>query len=163
MGAAAEFEAANEQYVQVFNQGELPMPPSRKVAIVACMDARVDPAKELGLSKGDAHVIRNAGGRAIASIRDLIISQQLLGTREIVVIHHTDCGMLTFKDDELKAKVKSELGQNADNIAFLSFSDVEQSVVEDVDALKKSGLILDVPITGYVYDVKTGKISKVAS
>ncbi|KFA68357.1 hypothetical protein S40285_02519 [Stachybotrys chlorohalonatus IBT 40285] len=163
MTVAAEFEAANEQYVQVFNQGELPMPPSRKVAIVACMDARVDPAKELGLSKGDAHVIRNAGGRAIASIRDLIISQQLLGTREIVVIHHTDCGMLTFKDDELKAKVKSELGQNADNIAFLSFSDLEQSVVEDVDALKKSGLILDVPITGYVYDVKTGKITKVAS
>ncbi|KAH7305836.1 putative carbonic anhydrase [Stachybotrys elegans] len=161
MTVAQEFEAANEKYAATFNEGGLPMPPARKVLVVACMDARVDPAKELGLSKGDAHVVRNAGGRGIAAIRDIVISQQLLGTREIVVIHHTDCGMLTFKDHELHAKVKSDLGENADHIAWLSFSDLEKSVAEDVVALKKNPLVLDVPITGYVFDVNTGKLTKV--
>ncbi|KAF7557805.1 hypothetical protein G7Z17_g461 [Cylindrodendrum hubeiense] len=156
-----EFEAANAKYAASFDKGHLPLPPGRKVAVVACMDARLDPAKVLGLQEGDAHVIRNAGGRTIDALRSLVISQQLLGTREIVIVHHTDCGMLTFSDTELKSKVRSELKEDADHIAFLPFKDLRQSVIDDIAILKKSPLVLDVPITGYIYDVKTGKAEKV--
>ncbi|VUC24330.1 unnamed protein product [Clonostachys rosea] len=156
-----EFEAANEKYVASFTKGDLPLPPGRKVAVVACMDARLDPAKVLGLEEGDAHVIRNAGGRTIDALRSVVISQQLLGTREIVIVHHTDCGMLTFSDTDLKAKIRDDLKENADHIAFLPFSDLRKSVLDDIEILKKSPLVLDVPITGYIYDVKTGKVDKV--
>ncbi|KAK7210885.1 hypothetical protein V2G26_018063 [Clonostachys chloroleuca] len=156
-----EFEAANQKYVASFTKGNLPLPPGRKVAIVACMDARLDPAKVLGLEEGDAHVIRNAGGRTVDGLRSLVISQQLLGTREIVIIHHTDCGMLTFTDTEIKSKIRNELSENADHIAFLPFHDLRQSVLDDIEIIKKSPLVLDVPITGYIYDVKTGKLEKV--
>ncbi|KAK7428331.1 hypothetical protein QQZ08_005228 [Neonectria magnoliae] len=156
-----EFEAANQKYAAQFNKGNLPLPPGRKVAVVACMDARLDPAKALGLEEGDAHVIRNAGGRAIDAVRSLIISQQLLGTREIVIVHHTDCGMLTFSDVEIKAKIRDELKEDAEHIAFLPFGDVKQSVLDDIAIVKKNPLLLDVPVTGYIYDVKTGKIEKV--
>ncbi|KAL2793166.1 carbonic anhydrase [Aspergillus keveii] len=156
-----EFEAANEKYAASFNKGDLPLPPARKVAVVACMDARLDPAKALGLEEGDAHVIRNAGGRAIDAIRSLVISQQLLGTREIVLVHHTDCGMLTFSDEVIREKIRSELGQDADHIAFLPFKDLENSVLDDIKLLQEHSLILDVPITGYIYHVESGKISKV--
>jgi carbonic anhydrase len=98
MSEVPRFLKANEQYAASFTKGELKMPPARRVAVVACMDARLDPARVLGLEEGDAHVIRNAGGRAADAVRSLVISQQLLGTREVVVIHHTDCGMLTFTD-----------------------------------------------------------------
>ena len=98
MPVAEQFLEANAGYAATFNKGHLPMPPGRQVAVLACMDARLDPARALGLEEGDAHVIRNAGGRAADALRSLIISQQLLGTREVVVIHHTDCGMLTFTD-----------------------------------------------------------------
>ncbi|ODA78237.1 hypothetical protein RJ55_05618 [Drechmeria coniospora] len=161
MSVAKEFEAANESYVASFANAHLPLPPSRKVAVVTCMDARLDPAKSLGLTEGDAHVIRNAGGRAVDALRSVIISQQLLGTREIAVIHHTDCGMLTFNDSDLRGKIRSDLGENADHIAFLPFDDLEASVADDVAVLKNSPLVLDVPISGYVYDVKTGRINKV--
>ncbi|VUC23861.1 unnamed protein product [Clonostachys rosea] len=156
-----EFEAANQKYATSFAKGDLPLPPGRKVAIVACMDARLDPARVLGLEEGDAHVIRNAGGRTDEALRSLVISQQLLGTREIVIIHHTDCGMLTFTDTEIKSKIRSELSENADHIAFLPFHDLKQSVLDDIEIIKKSLLVLDVPITGYIYDVKTGKLDKV--
>ncbi|CAH0026246.1 unnamed protein product [Clonostachys rhizophaga] len=156
-----EFEAANQKYAASFTKGDLPLPPGRKVAIVACMDARLDPARVLGLEEGDAHVIRNAGGRTVDGLRSLVISQQLLGTREIVIIHHTDCGMLTFTDTELKSKIRNELSENADHIAFLPFHDLRQSVLDDIEVIKKSPLVLDVPITGYIYDVKTGKLEKV--
>lgn len=125
------------------------------------MDARIDPARALGLSEGDAHVIRNAGGRASEALRSVVISQQLLGTREIVLIHHTDCGMLTFTDDGLRSKLRTELEENADHVSFLPFANLRQSVVDDVALLQKSGLVLDVPVTGYIYDVKTGTIDKV--
>jgi carbonic anhydrase len=148
MTVADEFEAANRKYAESFNEGGLPLPPARKVLVLTCMDARIDPAKELGLAKGDAHVVRNAGGRAAAAVRDIVISQQLLGTREIVVIHHTDCGMLTFRDEDLRAKVKKDLDEDVDHVAFLPFHDVKDSVVEDVKALKKNPLVLEVPITG---------------
>ncbi|CAH0055116.1 unnamed protein product [Clonostachys solani] len=156
-----EFEAANQKYAAAFTKGDLPLPPGRKVAIVACMDARLDPARILGLEEGDAHVIRNAGGRTVDGLRSLVISQQLLGTREIVIIHHTDCGMLTFTDTGIKSKIRNELSENADHIAFLPFHDLRQSVLDDIEIIKKSPLVLDVPITGYIYDVKTGKLEKV--
>lgn len=163
MAVTPELLAANTRYAASFNKGHLQMPPGRKVAILTCMDARLDPAKALGLSEGDAHVVRNAGGRASAdALRSLTISQQLLGTREILVIHHTDCGMLTFKNEELRAKLKSELGADASEIDFLPFSDVAQSVREDVATVRNSPYILkDTPIAGFIYDVKTGRVTPV--
>ena len=122
-----EFIEANSEYARSFDKGGLPMPPARKVAVVTCMDARILPSRVLGLEEGDAHVIRNAGGRAQDALRSLIISQRLLGTREVVVIHHTDCGMLTFKNEDLRAQVKRELGADASGIDFLPFADVEKS------------------------------------
>lgn len=156
-----QFIQANEQYAANFTKGDLPMPPGRKIAVVACMDARLDPAKFLGLEEGDAHVIRNAGGRAADAIRSLVISQQLLGTREIAVIHHTDCGMLTFTEEQLHRKLHDELHVHAE-IEFLPFTDLEQSVRDDVQAIKTSPLLLrDVSVRGYVYDVKTGRLHEV--
>ncbi|KAI3110804.1 hypothetical protein CBS147333_4666 [Penicillium roqueforti] len=138
MSVAKEFEAANAKYAASFTKGDLQLPPQRKTAVVACMDARLDPARALGLEEGDVHVIRNAGGRATDALRSVIISQQLLGTREIVIVHHTNCGMLTFTDEELKDKIRADLHQNADHIAFLAFKDVEQSVRDDIKILKDS-------------------------
>jgi carbonic anhydrase len=163
---AEEFEAANAKYAAQFSKGDLPMPPARKVAVVVCMDARIDPARALGLEEGDAHVIRNAGGRASDAIRSLAISQELLGTREVVVIHHTDCGMLTFSNDDIREKLGQTNGpdcwQAAREIDFQPFPDVEQSVRDDVAAIRNSPLIRkDIPVTGYVYDVHTGKINQV--
>jgi carbonic anhydrase len=159
-----ELLLANRGYAARFEKGHLPLPPARKVAIVTCMDARIDPAKALGLQEGDAHVIRNAGGRAHEALRSLVISQRLLGTREVVVIHHTDCGMLTFTDDELRAKVRTELDADATNIAFLPFRDLDQSVRDDVAFLRASPLIPgDVPVRGFVYDVRTGAVREVGT
>jgi carbonic anhydrase len=161
MSEVPTFLKANERYAAAFRKGHLPMPPARHVAVVACMDARLDPARVLGLEEGDAHVIRNAGGRAADALRSLVISQQLLGTREVVVIHHTDCGMLTFTDAQLRQKVRDELGAETD-IAFLSFSDLDESVRDDVAAIRGSGLLLKgIPVTGFVYDVKTGALRPV--
>ncbi|OQE46354.1 hypothetical protein PENCOP_c001G04642 [Penicillium coprophilum] len=161
MSVAKEFEAANANYVASFTKGNLQLPPQRKVAVVACMDARLDPARVLGLEEGDAHVIRNAGGRVSDALRSIIISQQLLGTREIVIVHHTNCGMLTFTDEGIRDKIRADLHQNVDHIAFLPFGDLEQSVRDDIKLVKDSPLVLDVPVTGYVYEVETGKIIRV--
>ena len=155
--------AANERHAATFTTGELPMPPARRLAILTCMDARIDPAKALGLAEGDAHVIRNAGGRASDdALRSLVISQQLLGTREVVVVHHTDCGMLTFTNDQLRDRLRRELGADASGIDFLAFSDLEASVREDVATIRSSPLIPDdVSVRGFVYDVQTGRLREV--
>lgn len=151
MSVIDEFSKANESYARSFQKGHLPMPPDRHVAVLTCMDARLDPAAFLGLEEGDAHVIRNAGGRAADALRSLVISEQLLGTTQIVVIHHTDCGMLTFSNDDLHTKLKQELGTDADHIDFLPFKDLEQSVRDDVAFLRKSPLIpQSIELSGFI-------------
>jgi len=158
-----EVLTANDAYVGSFAQGSLAMPPRRRVAVLTCMDARLDPAAFLGLALGDAHVIRNAGGRASAdAIRSLVISERLLGTTDIVVIHHTDCGMLTFRNEELAAKIRDELGVDASGWDFLPFTDLEASVREDVALLRRSPLIPStISIYGALYDVRTGRVQQV--
>jgi carbonic anhydrase len=163
MALVDEVRAANDAYASRFTKGDLPLPPGRKFAVVACMDARLDPAKALGLEEGDAHVIRNAGGRAADALRSLVISQRLLGTKEILVVHHTDCGMLTFDNPTLYGICREDLGTDASDIDFLPFSDLEQSVREDVEVIRSSPLIArGTPVTGFIYDVKTGRIREVA-
>ena len=162
MALLDEIRAANDAYTAEFTKGDLPIPPGRKLAVVACMDARLDPAKALGLEEGDAHIIRNAGGRAADALRSLVISQRLLGTQEVLVVHHTDCGMLTFANATLHGICQEQLGADASDIDFLPFSDLEQSVRDDVELIRSSPLIAkDTNVTGFVYDVKSGKIQEV--
>lgn len=158
-----EFKEANERYAASFDKGDLPAPPARQVAVVTCMDARLHPEEFLGLEVGDAHVIRNAGGRVSEdAIRSLVISERLLGTGEIVVIHHTDCGMLTFRNEDLTAKIKEDLGVDTTGRDFLPFSDLEQSVRDDVDTLRRSELIPDdIQISGAIYDVQSGQLREI--
>jgi carbonic anhydrase len=155
---------ANQEFAQTFEHGHLRMPPARNLAVLTCMDARLHPEKFLGLDFGDAHVIRNAGGRASDdAIRSLTISSHLLGTREYVVIHHTDCGMLTFTNEDLQNKLATDLGADASQIDFLPFSDLEQSVRDDVKRINESPFVpKDIPVQGFVYDVRTGKLSPVS-
>ena len=158
-----EFLQANEQYAASFDKVDVPTPPARRVAVVTCMDARLHPEKFLGLEVGDAHVIRNAGGRVSGdAIRSLVISQRLLGTEEVVVVHHTDCGMLTFRNEDLVQKIREDLGADASGHDFLPFSDLERSVRDDVEAVRGSELIPDdVPVAGAIYDVGSGELREV--
>jgi carbonic anhydrase len=159
-----EVQAANERYAAGFTKGDLPMPPGRKFAVLACMDARLDPARVLGLEEGDAHVIRNAGGRASPdALRSLIISYKLLGTREFLIVHHTDCGMLTFSNDQIREMLKNDTGADASGIDFLPFGDVGQSVRDDLETVKGSPLIPnDIPVSGFIYDVRSGRLEQVS-
>ncbi len=161
MPVTDELIEANEKFAQEFTQGNLPVPPARQVAVLTCMDARMHPESFLGLNIGDAHMIRNAGGRASDdAIRSLIISSHLLGTKEYLVIHHTGCGMLTFSNDDLRQKLKQETGADADHIDFLPFSDLEQSVRDDVKRIQESPYIPEgISVRGFVYDVRTGKLA----
>jgi carbonic anhydrase len=162
MTVTDELLNANRGYAEKFHKGELALPPSRRVALVVCMDARIDPARALGLEEGDAHVIRNAGGRVVDAIRSLAISQELLGTQEVAIVHHTDCGMLTFTDDALRERLRQSRGADADAIAFLPFRDVDQSVRDDLAAYEASPFVRhDIPVRGFVYDVKTGRLREV--
>jgi carbonic anhydrase len=153
----------NETFARDFDKGDVPMPPAKQVAIVTCMDARLHPAKFLGLDVGDAHVIRNAGGRASDdAIRSLIISSQLLGTKEFAVIHHTDCGMLTFSNQDLQAKLAETVEGDLSGLDFLPFSDNEESVRADVELIRQSPYMpKGTTVSGYIYDVKTGKLQTV--
>jgi carbonic anhydrase len=163
MSVLGELVAANESYASGFKKGNLPMPPGRHVAVLTCMDARLDPAKFLGLNEGDAHVIRNAGGRASPdAIRSLIISHKLLGTREFLVIHHTDCGMLTFTNEQLRERLRREHGADASAIDFLPFANLDESVRQDLRTIRSSPFIpKDIPVSGFVYDVRTGRLREV--
>ena len=150
-----------EQYASSFDKGDLPMPPGRKLAVVACMDARLIPTKVLGLQEGDAHVIRNAGGVVTDdAIRSLAISQRLLGTEEIVLIHHTDCGMLTFKDDDFKQSIQDETGVKP-AWAAEAFSDIDEDVRQSIARIKASPFIPRKNVRGFVYEVETGKLREV--
>ena len=163
MATFDELMPANERYAESFDQGDAPAPPARKTAVITCMDARLHPEAFLGLGIGDAHVIRNAGGRATEdAVRSLAISQRLLGTEEVIVLHHTDCGMLSFRNEELVAKIRQDLGVDASGTDFLPFTDLEDSVREDVMKLRDSELIpANISIIGAIYDVKTGRIHEV--
>lgn len=177
-----EVLTANEQYASGFgDKGELPMPPGRGFAILTCMDARLDPAKYAGLAEGDAHVIRNAGGRASDdAIRSLVISHKLLGTREWFVIHHTDCGMETFTNEIMSELLASSLetatvdasgwhdtgrgpgSHEGRYINWLTIADNAASVVEDVERIKSHPLVPDyIPVYGYIYDCRTGRLAEV--
>jgi carbonic anhydrase len=177
-----EVLAANSQYSADFaNKGKLAMPPARRFAILTCMDARLDPAQFAGLAVGDAHVIRNAGGRASDdAIRSLIISYKLLGTNEFFVIHHTECGMLYFTNEKMREMLASSLetaqltpqgfqdvghgpgSPEGNYIEWLTFKDAKQAVLDDVARIRTHPLIpKSIPVHGYIYDVKTGKLVEV--
>lgn len=152
-----EIRQANESYAAAFAKGHLPMPPGRRFAVVTCMDARLDPAKFLGLEEGDAHVIRNAGGLVTDdAIRSLAISHHLLGTQEAVVIAHEDCGMLTFRDEDLQQRLETD-------VRFHAFADLEESVRESVRRIRESPLLPEpFAASGFVYDVRSGRLHKVS-
>jgi carbonic anhydrase len=150
-----------EQYASSFDQGELPLPPAKKVAVVACMDARLIPTRVLGLNEGDAHVIRNAGGVVTDdTIRSLAISQRLLGTEEIILIHHTDCGMLTFTDDEFKRSVQDDIGVKPE-WSVEAFPDLDEDVRQSIARIQASPFIPNKNTRGFVYEVETGKLREV--
>ena len=152
----------NEAYAASFDKGDLPLPPAKKVAVLACMDARLNPYGALGLEEGDAHVIRNAGGVVTDDeIRSLAISQRLLGTEEIILIHHTDCGMLTFTDDEFKKSIQDETGIKPEWAAE-AFPDLDEDVRQSVARIKASPFIPKKDnVRGFVYEVETGRLREV--
>lgn len=178
----AEVLKANSYYAESFGEkADLPLPPGRKFAILTCMDARLDPAKYAGLAEGDAHVIRNAGGRASDdAIRSLVISHKLLGTAEWFVIHHTDCGMEYFTDEIIRDLLSKSLATasvdekgwknvteeggsgEAKHISFLTISNQAESILQDVKRIKSHPLVPSyIPVYGYIYDVKTGKLIEI--
>jgi carbonic anhydrase len=151
-----------DSYASSFDKGELPLPPGRKVAVVACMDARLNPYGLLGLSEGDAHVIRNAGGVITDDeIRSLAISQRLLGTEEIILIHHTDCGMLTFTDDDFKRSVQDDTGIKPEWAAE-AFADLDEDVRQSVARIHASPFIPHKNVRGFVYQVEDGRLREVS-
>ena len=176
-----EIRDANAAYAENFAHGDLAMPPARGFAILTCMDARLDPAKFAGLAEGDAHVIRNAGGRASDdAIRSLVISHKLLGTKATFVVHHTDCGMVTFDDDTMRDLLSQSLetaalteegwkdvgegpgSEEARHVAWLTFKDLAQSVRDDVERIRSHPLTDPaVPVKGFIYEVETGRLVEV--
>jgi len=162
MSTTDELLSNNESYASGFSKGDLPMPPSKKVAVVACMDARLDPARALGLEEGDAHVIRNAGGVITDDeIRSLAISQTLLGTEEIILLHHTDCGMLTFTDDQLLDQLEESTGERPE-WSPRTFDDLDHDVRDSIRRIEESPFVPHKNVRGFVYDVETGKLREVA-
>jgi carbonic anhydrase len=153
----------NEAYAASFEKGDLPLPPGRKVAVLACMDARLDPARVLGLEEGDAHVIRNAGGVVTDDAhRSLAISQNLLGTEEIVIIHHTDCGMVTFSDEDFAQRLESETGSRPPWNAQ-AFEDLDVDVRDSIKRIRESPFVPRTDsVRGFVYEVETGRLREVS-
>jgi carbonic anhydrase len=164
VGAREELIEANRAFAAGFDGADLEIPPAKPVVVLTCIDARLDPARMLGLDIGDAHVIRNAGGRATDdAIRSLLISSWLLGTREFLVVHHTDCGMTKFTDDVLVGMIEEQTGEDVSDRPFLAFTDVDGSVRDDVEAIRAAANLLPegVSVSGHVYDVRTGEIREV--
>ena len=163
MSVTDELLANAERYAAPFDRGDLPLPPAKHVAVVACMDARLNPYGLLGLSEGDAHVIRNAGGVITADqLRSLAISQRLLGTTEIILIHHTDCGMLTFTDDGFKASIQDEVGVKP-AWAAEAFSDLDTDVRQSLRRVREDPFIpVKDSVRGFVYEVETGKLREIS-
>ena len=162
MSVTDELLANNAEFARSFTKGDLPMPPGKALAVVACMDARLNVYALLGLEEGQAHVIRNAGGVVTEDvIRSLAISQWLLGTSEIVLVHHTDCGMLTFTDDEVKAGIESRTGLRP-HFALEAFSDLEHDIRQSIARIKASPFVASKDsVRGFVYDVHTGRLQEV--
>jgi carbonic anhydrase len=162
MSQTARLLANNARYADGFDKGDLPMPPASRVAVIACMDARLDPARVLGLEEGDAHVIRNAGGVVTDDeIRSLAISQHLLGTEEIILIHHTDCGMLTFTDEQFADKLEAASGSRPE-WAARSFGDLDANVRDSARRIRESPFVPHTDqIRGFVYEVETGRLREV--
>ncbi len=166
MSIIDEVVRANQSYARSFALGTLSIPPARKLAVVACMDARLTVELMLGLKTGDAHIIRNAGGIVTEdAVRSLLISHHLLGTEEFVIINHTDCGMLTFKDNELYARLQQQTGTAAVAPArFHAFSNLEENVREQIQKLRSHPWVpRQIPVRGFIYDVKTGQLNEVAA
>lgn len=181
MAVVEQVLASNEEYAATFDKGALALPPARGFAILTCMDARLDPAKYAGLSEGDAHVIRNAGGRASDdAIRSLVISYKLLGTAEWFVVHHTDCGMEFFTNEVMTGLLANSLdtaalgaegfydtgagpgSDEAANIDWLAISDQAQAVIDDIERIKQHPLVpARIPVYGYIYDVRSGRLREV--
>ena len=153
----------NAQYAEGFDKADLPLPPALNMAVVACMDARLDTHRLLGIQEGDAHVIRNAGGVVTDDVlRSLVISQRLLGTREVVLIHHTDCGMLTFRDDDVKDAIQADTGLRP-SFAMEAFGNLEGDVRQSIARIKASPFVpAKDQIRGFVYDCATGRLSEVS-
>jgi carbonic anhydrase len=162
MSTTDELLKNNERYANSFDKGELPMPPAKQIAIVTCMDARLSPYVMLGLSEGDAHVIRNAGGVITDDeIRSLMISQRLLETREVMLIHHTDCGMLTFSDEELREQIQQEVGIKP-HFPLETFADLEEDVRQSIKRIEASPFIPHKDsVRGFIYEVENGHLREV--
>jgi carbonic anhydrase len=162
MTVTDELLQSAQRFAAGFNQGALPMPPAKHVAVVACMDARLNPQATLGLALGDAHVIRNAGGVVTDDvIRSLAISQRLLGTTEIILVHHTDCGMLTFRDDEVKDQIIADTGIRPP-FALEAFSDVDDDVRQSMARIQASPFVPHKNVRGFVYEVEKGTLREVS-
>ncbi len=162
MSVTDELLKNNEAYAEGFDKGDLPMPPSRKVAVVACMDARLVVSRILGLDEGEAHIIRNAGGVVTDDeIRSLAISQRLLGTEEIILIHHTDCGMLTFTDEEFRQQIADDTGMKPE-WASEAFTDLDADVRQSVARIKESPFVPKTDaVRGFIYEVESGRLREV--
>ena len=166
MSTIEEVIAANENYARNFTLGHLPMPPARKLAVVACMDARLTVEQALGLKTGDAHVIRNAGGIVTEdALRSLLISHHLLGTQEFLIINHTDCGMLTFKDEELRTRLERDTGTaTVSPVHFFAFRDLEENVRRQIQKVRSHPWIpKSISVRGFIYDVKAGRLKEIAA
>lgn len=153
---------ANARFAASEAARDLPGQASYRGAIVLCMDARIDPIRVLGLPPGTAHIIRNAGGRMAEALRSIAISQQVMGTREVALVHHTDCGMATFTNDDLRRRLHEVLGADATGTDFLAFSGLEESVREDLGVYRASAIVRqDIPVRGFICDISTGRLREV--
>ncbi len=161
MSVTDELLRNSERYAAAFDKGDLPLPPSKPLVVVACMDARLNPYGVLGLREGDVHVVRNAGGVVTDDvIRSLTISQRLLGTRELVLIHHTDCGMLTFRDDDVKAQIQADVGMRPP-FALEAFPDLDADVRQSIARIQASPFITHKNARGFAYEVDNGTLREV--